>query len=283
MIFMMKGKKVLSALLAGVMSISCLGMNAFAAMDANDYASIYTDLNEAALQNWDYQILLDIQLSGISVDEDALTFSEPYYSYDFYNMEMRENFYWRIVFENDQIIGISSAAVSQGITAAQWTSGDFEYLAEGLKDDAKILFGSAIVNAFPCCLIYVGGTFYTHSTIALEAGETDLVFGEIPYSEPYWTDTPEDAVGGLLPEGATTTTAAPVEYVPMTGDVNMDGKVSLSDIVLVNRFTAGAIQLNEEQIDAADCCADGFINTSDITVLLQYILEQVDALPVIPE
>lgn len=280
---MMKGKKLLSVLLACTIGASGMSMSAFAALDPNDYPSICTELVDAAIRQKLYkETCLDIsRYSGyynINVDMSAVTFSELYYAYDFYKVQTIENRFWQIIFENDEIIGLSCSNIVDGNVYVQVMFGGYEYIAAGLENDAHILFGSAVVEGFPCGLFCIDGIIYTDAADVLGEGQTDLIFGEIPYSKE---------LGGMVDENdtpvVTITTTTPVEYVPMTGDVNMDGKVSLSDIVLVNRFTAGAIQLNEAQIDAADCCADGFINTSDITVLLQYILEFVDTLPVIPE
>ena len=61
----------------------------------------------------------------------------------------------------------------------------------------------------------------------------------------------------------------------------MDEKISLLDIIHLNRIIIGAIDLNAQQVKFADCNADGIVNDMDIKILIQYILEIVDTLPVI--
>ena len=64
------------------------------------------------------------------------------------------------------------------------------------------------------------------------------------------------------------------------GDVNLDGTVSLLDVVFLNKYLSGAVQMNDQaQVNAA-CCDDGRINSSDVTALLRFIVELIDALPV---
>lgn len=48
------------------------------------------------------------------------------------------------------------------------------------------------------------------------------------------------------------------------GDVNMDGEVSKLDIELVNKYIAGTVTLNQEQMYLADLNSDGKIDNSDV-------------------
>lgn len=71
----------------------------------------------------------------------------------------------------------------------------------------------------------------------------------------------------------------------MLGDVNLDGSVSLEDVIYLNKKLAGVIDFNEQQIANADCNQYGSDNTNrinalDAVVLLQYIVEKVPELPV---
>lgn len=252
------------------------------ALDPNDYESIDTGYSEEQLLQWEQEILSDLEWQDIEADTSALTFSEPYYTYNFYDMALSNGGY-RIVFENGEIIGLSFGYISSDgrVFTSSYEAGAFEYLADALENSGKILFGSAIVNHLPCGLIYVDGIIYSHATVVLEHGPTDLVFGEIPYSE-YNSGMPapdEDA----LQATTTTETTEPTEIIPAIGDVNLDGQISLRDVVYVKKIIAGTMQANEEQTALADCCADGRLNASDATALLEYILEMVETLPVTPE
>ncbi|MBQ8514873.1 MAG: dockerin type I repeat-containing protein [Ruminococcus sp.] len=286
---MMKGTKVLSVLLAGVMSMSCLGMHAFAVQDANEYPSVSADLDADQLQEWYDEVVYYHFYDKTEAELTTLTLSEPYYYYNFYDMAVDEGVYIRIVSLNGEVVGLSTKQFEDGVETcfAGYSEYDLAYVEEGLDNNGKILFGRAWVDRFPCGLVYVDGTMYSYTgAVGIEQGETDLVFGEIAYSDPYWTDLPEEADGALLPGcllPATTTEAIAETVVIGIGDVNLDGQISLRDVVAIKKITAGTMQASDEQNALADCCADGLINASDATALLEYILEKVETLPVTPE
>ena len=62
-----------------------------------------------------------------------------------------------------------------------------------------------------------------------------------------------------------------VEMEPETGDVNLDGSVSIMDVTdLLNYLISGnARGIN---LTAADCDLDGSITIDDVTVLIDYLL-----------
>ena len=64
------------------------------------------------------------------------------------------------------------------------------------------------------------------------------------------------------------------------GDVNLDGRVDITDAVLLNKAVAGVVTLNASQQKNADCMADGELSTNDSTVLLQFLVRIVTSLPV---
>ena len=66
------------------------------------------------------------------------------------------------------------------------------------------------------------------------------------------------------------------------GDVNLDGTVSLIDVVYLSKHLAGSLSFNEQQTANADCCNDSQINSADATALLKYTVESIKALPVTP-
>lgn len=65
-------------------------------------------------------------------------------------------------------------------------------------------------------------------------------------------------------------------FVPLYGDTNLDGKVSLIDVVYLNKYNAGAMTFNDQQLENADCVYDGKVGLNDATILLQYLVEIVD-------
>lgn len=274
----MKGTNAISLALTAVIGISCLGINASAVSDPYDYPSVCTDFSDELLNEWNTELLEALERRDVQVDEAALTFSPVYYGYNFYSMELVEGSYYRFVFEDNEPIALSYAYVSNGGVNIQAYPGGYDYLKEAFENDSYFLFGSAIVSGFPCSLIYADGVFYSYNSIVYENGATDLVFGEIPYSEYN---------SGLVPpdeeETTTTTTTESAEIVSVTGDVNLDGKISLVDLVYLNRITSGVIDANEEQLELADCCSDNRIDMNDATALLKYLVLEINKLPVIPE
>ncbi|MBQ8823806.1 MAG: glycoside hydrolase family 9 protein [Ruminococcus sp.] len=77
----------------------------------------------------------------------------------------------------------------------------------------------------------------------------------------------------------TTTTTIPVGNV-LVGDVNVDGKIGLRDLVLLNRALGKSVKLNAQQTANADCCSDSTeINTDDSVALCKYLAGLVKVLP----
>ncbi len=67
------------------------------------------------------------------------------------------------------------------------------------------------------------------------------------------------------------------------GDINMDGKVSVLDIITISKANAQMISLDAAQTRAADCNGDGVVNADDLTALLYFIIEKIDVLPMVVE
>ncbi|MBO5348680.1 MAG: Ig-like domain-containing protein [Clostridia bacterium] len=64
------------------------------------------------------------------------------------------------------------------------------------------------------------------------------------------------------------------------GDVNLDGTVSLIDQVYINQISSGILSYNDIQFKAADLNESKTINPIDVDILLKYIIEAIDCLPV---
>ena len=65
----------------------------------------------------------------------------------------------------------------------------------------------------------------------------------------------------------------------MYGDVNLDGRVDITDAVILNKAVAGAISLNPQQQANADCCTDDGVGANDAIVLLKFLVSLVKSLP----
>ena len=88
----------------------------------------------------------------------------------------------------------------------------------------------------------------------------------------------------------TTTTTKPTETTTgggdvkgaVIGDVNLDGSVSLVDVVYLNKGLAGSVKMNEQLNINAECVSDGKLSSLDATALLKFCVESIKTLPVAP-
>ena len=65
----------------------------------------------------------------------------------------------------------------------------------------------------------------------------------------------------------------------LLGDTNLDGRVDITDAVILNKAVAGAISLNSQQQANADCCTDDGVGANDAIVLLKFLVSLVKTLP----
>ena len=66
------------------------------------------------------------------------------------------------------------------------------------------------------------------------------------------------------------------------GDVNVDGVVDSTDLVLLMQFLAGAASVTPQGLANANCYFDDVIDVRDVLALAQYLTGLVDPLPVLP-
>ena len=69
----------------------------------------------------------------------------------------------------------------------------------------------------------------------------------------------------------------PAEQTPevLTGDLNGDGKVNTADAVIVLKYAAEMITLDDTQLLAGDTNHDGKVNTADAVLILKYAAEMI--------
>ncbi len=80
-------------------------------------------------------------------------------------------------------------------------------------------------------------------------------------------------------EETTTTTKAGSTAGLLLGDVNLDGRVDITDAVLLNKATAGAVNLNDQARLNADCNADDDVTANDATSLMKFLVHLITSLP----
>jgi hypothetical protein len=92
-------------------------------------------------------------------------------------------------------------------------------------------------------------------------------------TEPGTTTTEPDTTttepGTTTTEPGTTVTTA--EGTVLYGDVNVDGKVRINDVVMLSRKTAGTIEVSPQGLKNADCNKDGKQDAKDITLIMKYL------------
>lgn len=67
---------------------------------------------------------------------------------------------------------------------------------------------------------------------------------------------------------------------PHYGDVNNDYRVTISDVIMMNKMASGIISVeNPQQAILTDVDGNCRINYNDLTVLLQYVVNEIDTLP----
>ncbi|MBQ8688446.1 MAG: dockerin type I repeat-containing protein [Ruminococcus sp.] len=77
---------------------------------------------------------------------------------------------------------------------------------------------------------------------------------------------------------ADTTTALPADTV-IQGDINLDGRLSVVDVITISKYNAKMITLNAMQELACDCNGDSVVDDEDVIDLMKYIVGMHDSLP----
>jgi len=64
------------------------------------------------------------------------------------------------------------------------------------------------------------------------------------------------------------------------GDANTDNHIGIQDAVLMNKFMVGAVDFNEDQNKVTDLNGDNAVDSEDLGILLQYLVDDIDTFPV---
>lgn len=63
------------------------------------------------------------------------------------------------------------------------------------------------------------------------------------------------------------------------GDLNGDGKINITDVIILRRYVSGLITLDADKLAAADLNGDGKVNITDVIILRRYVSGLIDKFP----
>ena len=133
---------------------------------------------------------------------------------------------------------------------------------------------------------YVYGTDSATYEVNAEDGFVEVTSkGETTTTTTVTTDSEQPGTSTTTTTSTTSTTAKPgsdtnpVDPDVLYGDVNVDGKVSLVDAVMLNKAVADVVTLGDAARANADCNVDKEINGTDAIILLQFLSHIIDELP----
>lgn len=190
-----------------------------------------------------------------------------------------ENCAWVSVVANGRY-GTEDADIREGVVCyidvIVWEdvkSGDmahFDMMTEGYDGNPQKLYSD---DQAYCCQTVSGYIYITEGS----TGTTTTTAAATTTATTTTTTTTTTVTS------TTTESTAAIPTGNVCGDVNLDGVISMVDLVYLNKRTAGLIVLNEEQLANADCVSDGNLTSADASALLKFLVRLVDALPVISE
>ncbi len=201
--------------------------------------------------------------------------------------------------------GAISDAKFQGLHAMAYCHSIGRVVVEGslIEEQENI---SAIVDTYETAVNDRTGAFIDIPVEVYEDGETDYLY--ITQRTGYGDDTMlkiADAVQTAYPEAEVLLYISPLESsdnggvieteaidlledvvlppIKNLGDTNLDGVVSVKDVIYLSKYIANILTFNPEQLAAADCTADGVINNNDVYALMMYLVGEIEAFPVAAE
>ena len=208
--------------------------------------------------------------------------------------------YW---ISKDGVFATISGTVAAGATAGEYPieiipiprediSGTNNTIYVGYVDNGTAVeYGTSVANGAVVVAGKTDATTTTTSTTTTTTSTTTTTDTEpIPGStttttvtEPTpgsTTTTTTVTTGNDQPGSSTTTTKKPI--VPgnvLYGDLNLDETVSMVDVVYMNKYLAGIIKFNDQQLANADCMLDSKLDSGDSQVLLKYMVNKITSLP----
>lgn len=124
-------------------------------------------------------------------------------------------------------------------------------------------------------------TTATQSTSATETKQPDIETTSQTATSTSKTGTEDTGFTETTSKSSdkTSSTATSPETVILYGDVNIDGRVDITDAVLLNKATAGSVQLSDAAMRNADCDNNQALDGNDALLLLKFLVHLVSVLP----
>ena len=170
----------------------------------------------------------------------------------------------------------------------QWASSDPDILSvEGNGNKATLtakqpgVIALTASNGFETLLkeitVYPAETTATTVETTTETTETTTVSNE---TETTVSESDTTATSSETTTETTNTTATGAPAGTLYGDINLDGRVDITDAVLLNKVAAGAVTLDTPEKQAnADCDSNGEVDGKDAVVLLKFLVSLIKTLP----
>lgn len=184
----------------------------------------------------------------------------------------------------DGVILTISGTVNDGVAEGTVTPLDFAPATRETYEGSGENNKSMIVG-------YVYGTDSAEYTVNTTAGSVTVGTGVTTDTTTTTggSDTTTETTAATTSEGGdqtddTTkstqaTTKVTADASVLYGDVNCDGRVDITDSVLLNKAAAGAVKLSDAAASNADCDANGELGSNDAIVLLKFLVSLVKSLP----
>ena len=148
-------------------------------------------------------------------------------------------------------------------------------IPKSVEEVGKCAFGYTLVsdngNTFYYKKIYnmiIRG--YTNTAAETYANENGFTFIALDDQ----TTTTEVSTATTESQTFTTTTSS-----TLCGDINLDGTIDISDAVLLQKYAAEMVELNQQQQLNGDCNADGSTDAQDALSLLRFLVRLTEVLP----
>ncbi|WP_298483634.1 dockerin type I repeat-containing protein [uncultured Ruminococcus sp.] len=285
----MKGtKRIISMVTAFALTISATSaMTVFAETNLADYPQCVSDsqkeLVEASIAgyftSWRYEF------DGELTAKEDYTYSDYYAVYGFQTMEQVDTAIV-LVRQNAEWIGYFSAQMDTDengdVYPATYYSGVNSVLVDAVDNNKDFLLGTNhdsescywVNNMFRSQMIYVDGMTYDWGWDQVVGGDPST----LEYVLYYETSIEGPITTTATPEETDTTTATPVGGTAV-GDINLDGKVDITDAVLMTKMANGSVSLSDSQFAVADCNSDGEFGAEDALTLLKFLVHLVGTLP----